>query len=62
MRVHCNSDVFEANLYRLLVEYAQKLDATEMFVYSDGRISLYQNNDCICCKEDITLYQLLKDD
>lgn len=60
MRVYCNSDILNGNLYTMLLEYAQKLDATDMFVYDNGKISLYQNNDCICYQEDITLRQLLK--
>ena len=44
----------------MLLLYAHKLGATDMFIYEDGIISLYRNNNCICYQEDITLRQLLK--
>lgn len=59
MKIYCTFNIIHADLFLMLKEYATKLDATEMTVDDDGKITMYQNNECICYKQDITLRQLL---
>jgi hypothetical protein len=45
---------------KALWNWAKRLDATEMTVWHDGSVSLYEGNDCICERYNPTAKELYK--